>query len=161
MKTLHYIGNHAQDTLSVRAGWAITRLGQRGTYAQVTHSEAVHAVHPNGTVDIASSSLREGGVRLKRGVRLQPGHWLCIDVPGWQLDRSIELLERTAGAPYDLRGAASSALIVFGQSQDRWFCNEWVGAPWLPDSYIFGPAQFAALCASQPGATVTVVGAAL
>lgn len=155
MITAHYIGTHRQDTLSVRAGWAITRLAQRGTYAQVTHSEAVHATHSDGTMDIASSSLRDGGVRLKKRVRLSPGNWLLIDVPGWDLARSQELLDRTAGSPYDLRGAASSALIVLGQSPSRWFCNEWVGAPWLPDSYIFGPAQFAALCASQPGATVT------
>lgn len=157
MKTLHYIGTHHADTLSVRAGWALTRAAQRGTYAQVTHCEAVHAMHSDGTADIASSSLREGGVRLKTGVRLQPGNWLLIDVPGWHLAHSQSLLERTAGSPYDLRGAVSSALILFGESRTRWFCNEWVGAPWLPDSYIFGPAQFAALCASQPGATVTAL----
>lgn len=43
MKTAHYIGDHAGDTLLVRTGWALTRLVQRGDWRNVTHCEAILA----------------------------------------------------------------------------------------------------------------------
>ncbi len=154
MIILGYIGDHAKDTWTVRLGWALTRLVQRGKFSCCTHVEAVHAIHPNGTVDIASATLREGGVRLKKNVRLQSGNWIAVDVPGWDVADSQELLEKTAGSQYDWRGAASSALIFLGQSEARWFCNEWVGDPYIVDSYALGPAQFMALALSIPGARI-------
>ena len=30
MIVAHFVGNHAKDTLAVRAGWSLTRLVQRG-----------------------------------------------------------------------------------------------------------------------------------
>lgn len=39
MIILGYVGNHAQDSLAVRLGWAATRLVQRGQFARVTHVE--------------------------------------------------------------------------------------------------------------------------
>jgi hypothetical protein len=147
MLTAHYIGTHRNDTLSVRTGWAVTRLVQRGAYKRCTHSEAIHELHADGSVTIASSSARDGGVRPKR-TRLTAGNWLILDVPAWDVQRSIALLAQTEGAPYDMLGAISTALLI-GQRGDRWFCNEWVAHPFLRSSYIFGPAQFAAVCASQ------------
>jgi hypothetical protein len=147
MLTAHYIASHQGDTLSVRAGWAFTRLVQRGHYKRCTHSEAIHGLQTDGSVTIASSSVRDGGVRAKR-VHLTAGKWLIIDVPAWDVQRSMELLARTEGHGYDMLGAVSTALLA-GQREDKWFCNEWVAHPFLPSAYIFGPAQFAALCASQ------------
>jgi hypothetical protein len=146
MLTAHYIGSHKGDTLSVRAGWAFTRLVQRGQYKRCTHSEAIHEVHSNGEVTIASSSVRDGGVRVKR-TRLTHGNWLIIDTPEWDVQRSKDLLAQTHGCPYDMLGAVSTALLI-GQRGDKWFCNEWVGHPFVQSSYIFGPAQFAAIAAS-------------
>ena len=155
MKIACYIGNHAKDGLSIRLGWAITRLVQRGRWAQVTHMEAIHAEHADGSVDIASASLREGGVRVKRQVHLAPGNWQIIDVPAWPLERSQELLQLTLGHPYDVRGAIASALPLFKPSPTRWFCNEWVAAPFIEESWQFGPASTVALAITAGGFDVT------
>lgn len=146
MLTAHFIGNHDKDTLLVRAGWAITRSVQRGTYANVTHCEAIHAEHDDGTVTIASASLRDGGVRTKR-VKLNPAHWLIVDVPAWDVQQSIDWFAFNDGVRYDLRGALATVLL-FGHDENGYFCNEAVGSPFMRDPAIFGPAQFASLCMS-------------
>ena len=141
MKVALFIGDHAADTLLVRAGWWVTRKVQKGPYAGVTHAE-----HADGTVTIASASLRDGGVRAKR-VRLNPAHWWIVDVPSWDVRRSVELLQRTAGMAYDLRGAVATVFIG-SQDSSRWFCNEWVAEPYLAASSTFGPHHLAAVCLS-------------
>ena len=142
MQIIHYIGNHAADTLAVRLGWWITRLVQRGQYKAVTHCEAILAEHADGSVTIASASVRDGGVRTKRNVRLNPAHWLIVDVPQWDVQKSIDWFAFNDGLPYDWRGAVATVLLL-GHDQNGWFCNEAVGAPHIRDSHIFGPAQFA------------------
>lgn len=146
MKVALYIGNHAADGLLARLGWWITRRVQKGPYAHVTHVEAIHAEHADGTVTIASSSLRDGGVRSKR-VALNPQHWQIVDVGLWDVAQSVELFSRTNGLPYDWRGAVAT---VFLGSEDRtrWFCNEWVGEAFIRSSATFGPHHFAAICLS-------------
>lgn len=146
MLIAHYIGKHTKDDLSARLGWALTRSVQRGPYREVTHSEAIHAVHENGEVTIASASLRDGGVRSKR-VRLTPGNWLIADVPQWDVEESVEFLKSTKGKKYDLRGALATVLPL-KHSRDSWFCNEWVAAPFMKAPHIFGPAQFCTICMS-------------
>jgi hypothetical protein len=143
MRVALHIGDHAADGFFARCGWWLTRKVQKGPYARVTHVEAIHAEHTDGTVTIASASLRDGGVRSKR-VRLNPAHWLIVDVPQWDVARSIELLAATNGMPYDWRGAVATA---FPGSQDssRWFCNEWVAYPFIKASGTFGPNHFAAV----------------
>lgn len=146
MLIAHYIGNHSADDLATRIGWATTRMVQRGPWRRCTHVEAIHAEHSDGSVTIASASLRDGGVRAKQA-RLSSGAWLISDVPLWSVDASIGLLETTRGAAYDLTGALATVLPL-RHSRGRWFCNEWVGAPFVDAAHIFGPAQFAAICMS-------------
>jgi len=146
MKIAFYTGDHASDTLSVRAGWWLTRLVQKGPYGGTTHCEAIHAEHDDGSVTIASASVRDGGVRDKR-VRLDPQHWCVVDVPAWDTALSLALLARTRGAPYDWRGAIATAFLG-SQDGRRWFCSEWVAAPFLKSSATFGPHQLQAICLS-------------
>lgn len=146
MKTCHYIGDHAADSWLVRAGWGVTRVVQKGPFGHVTHVEAIHAEHADGSVTIASASVRDEGVRAKR-VMLNPAHWLVLDVPQWDVQRSIELLEATQGLPYDWRGAIATAFLG-SQDNTRWFCNEWVAYPFLRSPATFGPHHFAAICLS-------------
>lgn len=155
MKIACFIGNHATDTLSIRLGWAITRLVQRGRFKRVTHMEAIHAEYSDGTVDIASASLREGGVRLKECVALNPANWLIVDVPSWSLQASKDLFFQTSGDGYDWRGAIGSALPIFKPSDTRWFCNEWVAHPFVHESWQYGPASTAALAITAGGTDVT------
>jgi hypothetical protein len=146
MLIAHYIGRHAGDTLSIRAGWAVVRAVQRGPWRRATHVEAIHEVHDDGTVTIASSTLREGGVRSKR-TTLTRGSWLVVDVPSWDVADSIALLNQTRGSRYDVRGAVATVL-PFRQRPGEWFCTEWVAAPYLRASGLFGPAQLAAITLS-------------
>ena len=143
MKIAHYVGRHANDGLSARLGWAIVRAVQRGEFKRVTHVESIIDEHEDGSVTIASSSLRDGGVRAKR-VRLTPGAWIIADVPQWDRSAAKELLAATAGRPYDTLGAVATVMPT-RQNSAQYFCSEWVGAPYLRSAHIFGPAQLAAL----------------
>ena len=146
MKVAFYIGDHHADTLVVRAGWWITRATQAGPYRCVTHCEAIHAENSDGSVMIASSSIRDGGVRSKQ-IALSLGSWLIADMQGWDVQKSIELLEKTRGQPYDWRGAIATRFPSTPQA-GAWFCNEWVAEPYLQASSSFGPHHLAAICMS-------------
>lgn len=152
MKIAFYIGDHSRDTLAVRLGWALTRLGQKGPYAVVTHVEAIHEEYSDGTVLIASSSVRDEGVRVKR-TALTAGHWRIVDVPGWDVALSKQLFLKTQGAAYDWRGAAAT-LLPGSPDPARWFCNKWVTHPYLQASATFTPSQCFAVALSF-GAEVT------
>lgn len=141
-----FTGDHAKDGWLARIGLWATRLVQKGPYADITHVEAIHAQHADGTVTIASASLRDGGVRSKR-CTLTPGNWLMVDVPQWDVARSIALLDRTHGQPYDWRGALATVLPGKPQA-GRWFCNPWVSWPFLGAAETFGPHHLAAIALS-------------
>ena len=144
MIVAHYIGNHAGDDLASRTGWWLTQLAQKGPFGNVTHTEAIHAQHLDGSVTIASSSLRDGGVRSKC-VTLNPAHWLITDVGEWDVEHSKDLLAVTQGAKYDLRGAVAT-MLPGAPKAGRYFCNHWVSLPFLKAAAIFGPHHFAAIC---------------
>lgn len=146
MKTALYVGDHAGDTALVKFGCYMTRKVQKGIYSTVTHVEAIHEEHSDGTVTIASSSLREGGVRSKR-VALDRDNWWIVNVPIWDVDLSIDLLFETEGMQYDWRGAAATVFIG-NHNSDSWFCNEWCGYPYLKESSRFTPSQYAAIAFS-------------
>jgi len=142
-----YTGPHVSDALHVRLAWYLTRLMQKGSLGVVTHVEAIHAQHDDGTVTIASASLRDGGVRTKR-TKLNPAHWTIVDVPQWSVLRSIAWFEDHDGEQYDWRGALATVL-PGANVWDRWFCNEALGASvGLVNPQTFGPHQFAAVCLS-------------
>ena len=147
MKVAFYIGNHAEDSWLTRLGWWLTRKLQKGSLSIVTHCEAIHAEHDDGTVTIASASLRDGGVRSKR-CALVPDHWMVVDVPQWDTAASACWFAEHEGQGYDWRGAVATCLPGRG-SPDRWFCNEAVGASvGLVNPETFGPHQFAAVAVS-------------
>ena len=146
MKTAHYIGTHRKDKLSVRIGWALTRLVQFGPFKKVTHSEAILLEYTDGKVLLGSSSARDGGVRQKIA-RLNPAHWLIIDVPQWDVAKAQAWFDLPANLdqPYSWGGAARAGL-PFLPGGPGVFCNQAVGAAFLHDSSLFTPAEFAAIC---------------
>lgn len=144
MRIALYTGDHAADGWLARLGWWITRFVQKGKYGYITHCEAIHAEHSDGSVTIASASLLDGGVRSKRA-RLNPLHWIIVDVRQWDMQASMDLLVMTNGAAYDWRGALATVILGSPKS-GRWFCNQWVGSPFLKAPASFGPHQFAAIC---------------
>lgn len=146
MKVAHYVGDHAADDWMTRAGWAITRKVQKGPYGDTTHCEALHAEHGDGSVTIASASLRDKGVRDKQ-VRLNPLHWRIVEVPTWDVRLSIDHLRKTRGEPYDLRGAIATVFIGSPKAGHH-FCDHWVGTPFLKAAATFAPNHFHAITLS-------------
>ena len=145
MKIALYIGPHTSDALHVRLAWWLTRWVQKGPLGVVTHCEAIHSEHSDGSVTIASASLRDGGVRTKV-VTLNPTHWLITDVPKWETHRSIGWFAIHDGQRYDWRGALATVLPGTGV-WNRKFCNQAVGGSvGLLHPETFGPHQFAAIC---------------
>lgn len=146
MRVALYIGKHTKDTPSVRLGWWLTRLVQKGKFKQVTHVEAILAEHDDGSVTIGSASLRDGGVRTKR-TTLTPGNWIIMDVPGWDATEAAAWFADHEGDPYDWRGAFASCMPFDWSDHNEWFCNEAVAASvGIESAWIFGPAQFAEIC---------------
>lgn len=145
MKIALYIGNHTKDNPSVRLGWWLTRLVQKGEFANVTHVEAILAEHDDGTVTIGSASIRDGGVRTKR-CHLTPEHWIIVDVPRWSVTKARNWFIKHNGEKYDIRGAFASAFPIQWKQKDRWFCNEAVGASaGVKSPEVMGPCQFSVM----------------
>jgi hypothetical protein len=154
MKVALYIGSHEKDVWQVRLGWFVTRLVQKGTYSNVTHVEAILEENPDGTVTIASSTLRKEnsgqvGVRTKQNVTLTPDHWLVIDKPEWDVEKAKKWFKEHDGEPYDVRGAFACWLPILWSNKGRWFCNQAVGASvGLNCPEIFTPSQFSSIAVS-------------
>lgn len=148
MKIACFIGDHAKDDLLTRIGWAGTRLVQKGSFRRVTHVEAILEEHEDGSVTIGSASLRDGGVRVKT-VKLNPDHWIIIDVPSWDVQQSQRWFADHAGQKYDWRGAFVTWLPATWDREKQWFCNESVAdSVGVVDPDIQGPSQFASMALS-------------
>lgn len=157
-----YTGNHAGDGLAARLGVAIIRWAQKGTrFADATHCEQILQLHDDGTVTIASATLRRenastggNGVRTKR-VALNPAHWRVYWCPRtadgalFDAERGRGVLQQQMGKPYDLIGAVASAVLRLNHQADAWFCTEICGAmAGLIDAWQYTPARYEALIAS-------------
>jgi hypothetical protein len=148
MKVALFIGEHTKDNPTVRLGWWLTRMVQKGEFSRVTHVEAILAEHEDGSVTIGSASLREGGVRFKR-CHLTPEHWIIVDVPRWDAAKAAQWFAEHDGEKYDWRGAFASCMPFAWGRKNEWFCNGAVGeSVGLNSSEIFGPSQFASICES-------------
>ena len=144
MKLALYIGDHTKDDPTVRLGWWLTRLVQKGQFSTVTHVEAILQENADGTVNIASSSLREGGVRIKENTRLTPGHWIIVET-GYSTETAFHWFKDHLGQQYDALGAFATCMPFQWSQKNRWFCNQAVGAAiGLKSPETFGPSQFAA-----------------
>lgn len=127
MIILGYISDHAKDTLAVRLGWWLTRLVQRGEFKRVTHTECVHSGSNYKLCTIASSSVRDGGVRFKNDIALTKGHWIALDVPCFETEKSRNWFRVFDGCAYDWIGAVATKLAFlrwFTHSPYLFFCNE-------------------------------------
>lgn len=107
-------------------------------------------MHPDGTVDIGSASLRDRGVRTKRNVRLNPKHWLIADVPQWDIERARAWFIEHDGEHYDIRGAFVSWLPIMWQREKEWFCSESIAAAvGMKTPSLYGPSLLADVAFSQ------------
>ena len=158
MIVLGYIGKHKGQGLRAWLGWALIRAAQVGrTWRRVTHTEILLGGDWRNAT-IGSSSLIDGGVRVKT-TPLNPDHWIAIEVPDGIM-RSTPLARKwfniRAGLPYDWRGAVGSVLYGLGHRSGSWFCNEACGAAMRQtDPHKMPPAGFIAWCFDIGGVDVT------
>ena len=102
--------------------WAIRTL----TRSIYSHCELAVACE-NGQYDCYSSSVRDGGVRMKT-MKLPAEKWDLIELCQMNLFEETALLfERTQGQGYDWLGALGVVLHTH-QDKDKWFCSEWCAA---------------------------------
>lgn len=154
MIILWYVGNHANDTAAVRAGWAITRAVQTGPFKQVTHSECVHAGDNYKKCTIASSSIRDGGVRVKRDIALTKGNWIALDVPSFSVERSRSWFAVFYGCEYDWLGAIATKLAFLrpiSRMYLSFFCNEACLDEFVAGADEYTPSQSLELLISRFG----------
>ena len=152
MIILAYIGDHKKDTIPVRLGWWFTRLVQTGEFKQVTHTESVLSGDNYKNCTIASSSARDGGVRVKENIALTKGHWMAINVPTWNESIAKQWFDAHKGCAYDWFGAIGSVLFFVSGSRNKWFCNEATGAPFIKTPEQYCPSKFIAIALSMPNA---------
>jgi hypothetical protein len=168
MITLHYVGAHKGGTPTAAMGDWVIRWAQRGyslPARTVTHTE----VFLGGTWDnatIASSSIIDddgdgrGGVRIKHGVRLNPAHWIVLDLPDTETRSAFvaaRWFKQHDGQPYDVLGAPGSvAGALLGHRLSGWFCSESVAcAMGFKDPHMLCPAAFYTLLIAMGARDVT------
>ena len=98
----------------------------------------------DGQYDCYSSSIRDGGVRLKT-MPLPPEKWdlIPVDVSPEQV---YEALAATVGAKYDWLGA-TGVIARWRHDRYKWFCSEWCA--WtlgLANPERFCPGSLAEYC---------------
>ena len=155
MIKLGYIGNHAADTLPVRIGWAATRAVQTGKFKRVTHTESVLSGTNYKRCTIASSSARDKGVRIKENITLTKGHWIALEVPGFNADRSRSWFVLYLGCAYDWVGAIATKLPFLRPISRRFtwfFCNEACLAAFIHRADSYTPSESFDLLVSRFGA---------
>lgn len=97
--------------------WIIRTL----TGSPYSHCELAVA-HGNGQYDCYSSSIRDGGVRVKT-MPLPREKWDLIPVPATAAQVQAAF-ETTRGAKYDWLGA-TGVIARWRHDKRKWFCSEW------------------------------------
>ena len=96
----------------------------------------------DGQYDCYSSSIRDGGVRLKT-MPLPPEKWDLIPVRATEAQVRAAF-ETTRGAKYDWLGA-TGVIARWRHDKRKWFCSEWCAmALGLPNPERFCPGSLAA-----------------
>lgn len=117
------------------ASYKGTRPGLAGVFNRLirffdkssySHSELTVGNPFTSEVDCYSSSISEGGVRVKK-MKLNKERWTIQHV-SWVTEEDVkEAYERTKGMGYDYVGALSVKVSLLKQIKNRFFCNEWCG----------------------------------
>ncbi len=119
--------------------WLIRTL----THSIYSHCELA-VLRDNGQYDCYSSSIRDGGVRLKT-MPLPPEKWDLIPVRATEAQVRAAF-ETTRGTKYDWLGA-TGVIARWRHDRYKWFCSEWCS--WtlgLPNPERFCPGSLAEYC---------------
>lgn len=125
----------------------LTAWWLQGAYS---HTELVLGYDDAGLAVCASSSMMDGGVRVKH-MHLDPEHWDLIEVGG-DAELAWAWLQAHQGAGYDWLGLLGFIARVLGHDQQRFVCSEAVAAMLgFPDPWRFDPCSLHAALASRSG----------
>ncbi|NMG71843.1 hypothetical protein DNK49_19105 [Azoarcus communis] len=93
-----------------------------------------------------SSSIRDGGVRMKR-IDWNPEHWDFIELPWADIGCVTELYVKTAGEPYGYWDLLTRQIFNRPGDAPGWFCSEWCAAALgFASPQIYSPALLAQAC---------------
>lgn len=120
----------------------VTQLWLRGNYS---HCELVLETDATGRYVCASSSMMDGGVRVKH-MTLNPDHWDVVSVSG-SADAAWAWLRKHEGAGYDYLGLLGFVARALGHHPGRFICSEAVAEMLgMADGWRFDPCSlYAAL----------------
>jgi hypothetical protein len=122
-----------------RGTW-FDRLIRFVTRSPYSHVEVAITQQPDGRWLCGSSSVRDGGVRLK-AIALSAENW-DLRFVGGDANAVRAWFEARAGERYDWLGVLRFVLPFVGQSSRRWFCSEaCLAALGLPEPWRFAPAE--------------------
>lgn len=93
-----------------------------------------------------SSSIRDGGVRMKK-IDWNPDHWDFIELPWADVGCVTELYVKTAGEPYGYWDLLTRQIFNRPGDAPGWFCSEWCAAALgFASPQIYSPALLAQAC---------------
>ena len=119
----------------------VTSWWLRGPYS---HVELVLGYDEAGQAICASSSMMDGGVRVKH-MRLDPEHWDIVPVSG-SADAAWAWLNKHEGAGYDYLGLLGFIVRAVGHRPSRFVCSEAVAEMLgIPDGWRFDPCSLYAV----------------
>ena len=130
----------------------LTAWWLRGSYS---HVELVLGYDSTGAAICASSSMMDGGVRVKH-MRLDPEHWDSVPVSG-NVDAAWEWLRKHEGAGYDYLGLLGFIARAVGHNPSRFVCSEAVAEMLgISDGWRFDPCSLYAAVSylSKPATTI-------
>ena len=136
----------------------VTSWWLRGPYS---HVEVVLGYDQAGQAICASSSMMDGGVRVKH-MRLDPEHWDIVPVSG-SADVALAWLNKHEGAGYDYLGLMGFVARVVGHRPSRFICSEAVAEMLgMSDGWRFDPCSlYAALVWRETSAVTSAVASAV
>ena len=124
----------------------LTAWWLRGSYS---HCELVLGQSISGLTICASSSMMDGGVRIKH-MLLDPAHWDIVPVPG-DPAQAWGWLQEHAGQGYDYLGLIGFIARALGHDKERWVCSEAVADMLgMPESWRFDPCSLWAALSRCP-----------
>lgn len=130
-------------SIKARIGDWLTRKITRGIYS---HCEIAYPL-PCGGYACYSSSIRDGGVRIKE-MDLPSEKWDLIPLETVPVSHLEEVWQAARGKKYDWTGAIGTVLKI-RQRPDKWFCSEFCAAVMgIDDDWRFSPNDLAALAKS-------------
>ena len=124
----------------------LTAWWLRGSYS---HCELVLGQSISGLAICASSSMMDGGVRIKH-MRLDPAHWDLVPV-ACDSAQAWAWLQEHEGEGYDYLGLFGFIARALGHDTARWVCSEAVADMLgMPESWRFDPCSLWAAFSRQP-----------